>query len=401
LSDSPAILGNSPLFDELLPIVRPALPSWHGLGGDVAELVSTGRLTKGRHLRAFEDALADHLGVGQVVAVSSCTIGLMLTFRALGLSGEVLVPSFTFMATVSSLVWAGAMPRFVDVKLDTTNVDPGALRAAVTDETQAIVAVHNFGAPAEIEALEALAAERSIPLVFDAAHGLGSLRGGVPLGRQGTAQVYSLSPTKLVIAGEGGVVATDDAALAEEIRKGREYGNDGAYDSAFAGLNGRLAEFNAVLGRASLSQLDRAVNRRNEVAALYRERLGERTGIAFQSIAAEDRSSFKDLSLTVDPDLAGLDRDGLMRALRAENIDSRAYYRPPCHLQTAYRSLPRASELSMTERLAATSISLPIWSVMDDDIVHNVCSAVERTLDHADQVRAVLASMSTGSGDPR
>src|SRR5438093_1590971 len=226
MNTKPAILGNTPVFDRKTPIVHPLLPNFTALANGVKSILGSGMVTKGQYLHAFEAAVAQHLGVKHAVAVSSCTTGLMLTYQGLDLTGDVVVPSFTFMATVSSLVWAGLRPVFADVDLGTTNLDPAAAEAAITPRTSAIVAVHNFGNPADIDALQALADRHSLRLIFDAAHGFGALYQGVPVGPQGDVNVYSLSPTKLLIAGEGGIVATNNNDLAEKIRIGREYGND-------------------------------------------------------------------------------------------------------------------------------------------------------------------------------
>src|ERR1044071_2099150 len=206
----PALAGGSPVFENLLRVARPALPDFEALAPEMRDVLASGLLSKGRYLRAFEEALAEHLGVRHAVAVSSGTTGLMLTYQALGLKGEVVVPSFTFMATVSALVWAGVRPVFADSNQETSNLDPEAAEAVITDQTSAIVAVHNHGNPADVEGLRALAERHGLRLVFDAAHALGSLYEGAPVGPQGDANVFSLSFTKLLVAGEGGVVATDD-----------------------------------------------------------------------------------------------------------------------------------------------------------------------------------------------
>ncbi len=349
-------------------------------------------VTKGAHLRAFENAVADHLGVKHAVAVSSCTTGLMLTYRGLGLTGDVVVPSFTFMATVSALVWAGLRPVFADVSSETFNLDVEAAKDTVTKATSAIVAVHNFGNPADLDGLQSLANRLGLPLILDAAHGFGSFYEGQPVGRQGKAQIYSLSPTKLLIAGEGGIVATNDDDLAESVRIGREYGNAGNYDSRFAGINARMPEFNALLGLHSLRGLEAAARRRNEIAALYRNQLAPLPGIGFQEVPRNCRSSFKDFSITIDPDVFGMTRDELARALTAENIDTRKYYDPPVHRQTAYRGwAPPAGTLPHTERLAERSLSIPIWSHMDDATARGVCRAIGRVHEFAKDIVTAIA----------
>lgn len=391
MNDRPALLGNTPIFDRKISIVRPKLPSFAELSPGLEEILASGMVTKGQYLRQFEDAVAAHLGVRHAVAVSSCTVGLMLTYRALGLIGEVIVPSFTFMATVSALIWAGAKPVFVDVDRHTTNLDPEAVESAITSRTVAIVAVHNFGVPAAIDPLHQLADRYGLKLVFDAAHGFGALHRGAPVGRQGNAQVYSLSPTKLLIAGEGGIVATQDDALADAIRIGREYGNSGNYDSAFAGLNGRMSEFNALLGLHSLRQLEIAARRRNELAAIYRQELAGLPGISFQQINAQDRSSYKDFSILIDEEQAGLTRDQLADALAAENVDTRKYYDPPVHRQAPYAPYYDGRPLPNTEVLSQGSLSLPIWSEMDGDVVLGVCRAVKRVVAHASEIAGARA----------
>lgn len=185
MSNKPAMLGNEPVFRTKVHIVRPALPAFGELAESVQGILSSGMVTKGEHLLAFEQAVAQHLGVKHAVAVSSCTTGLMLTYQALGLTGDVVVPSFTFMATVSALIWAGLRPVFADVDLGTTNLDPIAAEAAITPNTSAIIGVHNFGNPAEIDALQAAANRHGLKLVFDAAHGFGARYQGAPVGSRG------------------------------------------------------------------------------------------------------------------------------------------------------------------------------------------------------------------------
>ncbi|MEE2708984.1 MAG: DegT/DnrJ/EryC1/StrS family aminotransferase [Gemmatimonadota bacterium] len=379
MQDNPAISGRIHVFDERIRIVKPLLPKWTDVADGCISILSSGMVTKGAYLQKFEQAIGDHLNVKHAVGVSSCTSGLMLSYQALGLTGEVIVPSFTFMATVSALVWANLKPVYVDVDRDTTNILPEAIEGAITSDTSAIVAVHNFGNPAEIDALEQIARQNRLNLVFDAAHGFGARYRGKPVGGQGDAHVYSLSPTKLLIAGEGGVVATDDDELAEHVRMGREYGNSGAYDSAFAGMNARLSEFNALLGLRSLDMLEQAAARRNEVVALYHRELGNLPGIGFQKVDTENRCSYKDFSITVDPDAFGMSRNELAESLAAANIDSRKYYDPPVHRQQAYRQFVSPDRpLPHTEWLSDHSLSLPVWSHMDEEIVLGICEAVHR-----------------------
>jgi dTDP-4-amino-4,6-dideoxygalactose transaminase len=397
MNSQPALLGNSPLFERKIHIAKPLLPDYKELAAEMQGIVESGILTKGKHLRGFEEMVAEHLCVRHAVAVSSCTSGLMLTYEALGLKGDIVVPSFTFMATVSAMVWAGLSPVFADVDSGTTNLDASAAAAAITPETTAIVAVHNSGNPADIADLQMLADRRGLRLIFDAAHGFGSLYQGRPVGQQGDASVFSLSPTKLLVAGEGGIVATNNDALAERVRLGREYGNSGAYDSAFAGMNARLPEFNALLGQFGLLNLEAAARHRNHAAELYQKRLGRLPGLKFQEVRSGNRSSYKDFSIIVDANAFGLARDELAITLEAENIETRKYYDPPVHRQSAYRQYaPSTDRLARTDMLSSRILDLPIWSSIEDSIVSSICSAIEMAHEYAVDIRAALENERAG-----
>jgi dTDP-4-amino-4,6-dideoxygalactose transaminase len=241
--------------------------------------------------------------------------------------------------------------------------------------------------------LQTVADQRGLRLIFDAAHAFGSLYQGRAVGPDGDANIFSLSPTKLLVAGEGGVVVTNSDQLAAKIRIGRDYGNSGNYDSAFAGLNGHLPEFNALLGSHNLTLLEGAVLHRNVLAQLYRDGLNELPGIGFQEVRAGNRSSYKDFSITVEAAAFGLTRDELALVLRAENIETRKYYDPAVHLQTAYSQFAPAEEtLTNTEMLSERSLSLPMWSHLEPSVVSIICTAIQMAHEFAVDLKAMLTS---------
>jgi dTDP-4-amino-4,6-dideoxygalactose transaminase len=201
-----------------------------------------------------------------------------------------------------------------------------------------------------------------------------------------------LSPTKLLITGECGIVSTNDDRLAEQIRMGREYGNDGNYDSAFAGLNARMPEFNALMGLYSLKYLEDAALSRNETANYYQEMLGSIPGVDFQKVEDGNRNSYKDFSVTIDPNVFGLTRDQLATALSAENIDTRKYYEPPAHRQLAYQEFYNGNRLSNTDLLAERSLSFPMWSQMDETVSTGICEAMQRIYENRQAIRAYFES---------
>ena len=199
---------------------------------DYAPVYASGSITNAALVERVERAVAERLQVKHCVAVSSCTSGLMLVLRALDLHGEVIMPSFTFFATGHASAWNGLRPVFADCDPSTWNVDIADVERKITETTSAILAVICTAILCPVDALASLATRYKLKLVFDAAHGFGSMSNDRPVGQFGDAEVFSLSPTKLLVAGEGGLVTTNDSALAQRIRLGRNYGDLGAYDPA-------------------------------------------------------------------------------------------------------------------------------------------------------------------------
>jgi dTDP-4-amino-4,6-dideoxygalactose transaminase len=364
---------------ENIPLTRPSIPDAASLGQAFEGVLMSGVLTNGPHVREFERRAAEYLGVQHCVAVSSCTAGLMLLLRALDLSGDVIVPSFTFAATAHAVAWNGLRPVFADVERDTLTLSPTAVSNSIGVRTSAILATHVYGTPCDVEALAGIARDNGLRLVFDAAHAFGSMRRGRRVGGFGDGEVFSLSPTKVLIAGEGGVIATNDSAIAGRCRIGRDYGNPGDYDCQFVGLNARMSEFHAVLALASLDGLDDRIERRNELAEAYVKALADVPGIWFPSIDDGDRSTFKDLTVLVEANDFGLDADQVASALAAVGIETRRYYSPPVHEMQAYRGTRNGhADLSVTEWAARSALTLPMWSQMPYDVPRRVAEVVRR-----------------------
>jgi dTDP-4-amino-4,6-dideoxygalactose transaminase len=377
--DRPAILGGRPLFPDGLPLARPTVANPEAVATAARTILSSGVLTNGPFVLELEARAAEYLGVRHCIAVSSCTSGLMLTLRASELSGDVVLPSFTFSASAHAVVWNGLRPVFADIGPDDLLLDPAAAARATGVRTSAVLATHTFGAPCDVEGLGKLALRNGIRLFFDAAHAFGSRRGGTMVGGFGDAEVFSLSPTKVLIAGEGGIIATNDGTLAERCRIGRDYGNPGDYDTRFVGLNARMSELHAATALASFEDLEERIARRNELAERYRKVLGDLPGISFPAVAEGDRSTYKDFTVLIDQPRFGGDAATVARALGAEGIQTRRYYSPPIHRQRAYRSLvPANGPLPVTDAASASVLTLPLWTGMTDEQVDGVATAMAR-----------------------
>jgi dTDP-4-amino-4,6-dideoxygalactose transaminase len=378
--DVPALHGGRPVFDAKFRFIAPSLPPLADVVASYESAYSSGLITNANIVARFESAVAERLRVKYCVAVSSCTSGLMLVLRALGLAGEVILPSFTFFATGHAIRWNGLTPVFADCDPDNWNVDAADIERNITERTSAILAVHLYGNPANVEALESIATRRGLKLIFDSAHAFGSVHNGRPVGCFGDAEVFSMSPTKLLVAGEGGLVTTNDVKLANAVRAMRNYGDLGNYNPEWVGLNARLSEFNAALALAGLDLMEEKIKRRSDIAALYTEVLSPLPGVRFQRVKASDVHTFKDYSIHVTADSFGLSRDELVSALLAENIETKKYFWPPLHLQDIYRpfQIPGRSIFTNTEYVTGGVVSLPIYEALPESTIEGVSRAITR-----------------------
>jgi dTDP-4-amino-4,6-dideoxygalactose transaminase len=378
-TDTPAIHGGDPAFPEGLPFMRPSVPDEEAVLGRLKTILSTGMLTNGPFVRELEERATDYLGVRHCVAVSSCTAGLMLALQAADVSGDAVLPSFTFAATAHAAAWNQLRPVFTDVDPETLTLSPEAAARALGIRTSVILATHTFGTPCAVEDLSALARTSGARLIFDAAHAFGSRRAGAPVGGFGDAEVFSLSPTKVLVASEGGLVATNNDLLAERCRIGRDYANPGDYDCLFVGLNARMSEIHAAFALASLEDLEARIDRRNQLAAMYKEALADVPGIGFPKVGESDRSTYKDFTILVEPAEFGIEAVELATALEAEGIQTKRYYAPPVHTMQAYRSLgSKNGGLPATEAAARRVLTLPLWSSMEGPELRAVAGAVRR-----------------------
>ena len=391
-SRRPAVLGGDPCFAAPLAFSRPTTPDLDAVVQRLRPSYDRGMLTNDALVRELEERVATRLDVAHVVAVSSCTAGLMLSVQALvdGRPGPVVLPSFTFSASAHAVAWNGRTPLFVDIDPATFQVDGGSLAAAL-EGASAVMATHVFGAPCDPRHVETVAHSAGIPVMFDAAHALGASCDGDAVGAFGEVEVFSLTPTKVLVAGEGGLIATNDASLAERLRIGRNYGNPGNYDTRFAGLNARMSEFHAAVALESLEILDSTLLRRRQIAFRYRRGLDDLPGIRYQEMRLADSSTFKDFTVTVDASQFGLSRDELVQVLATEGIDTRNYFDPPVHRQRSYRHVP-TPELLTTDLVSASVVSLPIYPHLGDDDIDKIVEVISVAHHRADELSAELRS---------
>lgn len=315
----------------------------------------------------FEKRVAGHLGVKHCIAMCNGTIALEIAIRALGMTGEVIIPSYTFVATAHALHWQGITPVFADIDPHTHNLDPAAVRRMITSRTTGIIGVHLWGRPAPVEALQAIADEHGLQLMFDAAHAFGCSHGGKMIGSFGRAEVLSFHATKFFNTFEGGAVVTNDDALAETMRLMRNFGFAGFDNVIHPGTNGKMVEVCAAMGLTNLDYIDTVIdaNRRNHDA--YAAALAGIEGVRLLSFDTTSKNNFQYVVLEVTEGGA-VRRDAILAALHAENVLARKYFWPGCHRMKPYRDLfPNAGVmLEQTQDVADRVIVLPTGTTLPE-----------------------------------
>lgn len=372
----------------VIPITQPTLPDFEAVVAEFRQAWESRQVTTGPFTRRFEEAVEARLGVPHAIMVQSCTAGLMLVLRALELTGEVILPAFTWTATAHAAVWNGLTPVFADITPGSLTLDPQAVEPALTERTAALMPVNVFGCPPDYEAFNALGEKYGLPVVYDSAQGLGSQYRTTDgqwrfAGVFGTAEVFSLSPTKVVSAMEGGLITTRDAELAARLRQMRDYGKtpDGE-DIAWLGLSARVPEVNAIVARHSLDRLEELLARRENLVRRYREGLQGLPGVSFQEVPSRCRSSYNYFTLFIDGTRARQNRDEVYEALKHRGIQAKKYFYPALHLQEVYKDLGKAyrGRLPVTEAAAAQGLALPLYSHLGDLEMDHIISIMEEVL---------------------
>jgi dTDP-4-amino-4,6-dideoxygalactose transaminase len=387
-----AILGGVPAFPEPVHVGRPNIGDRDRLMERIEGVIDRRWLTNdGPLVHEFEEAIASMLGVPHCIAMCNGTVALEIAIRAAGLSGEVIVSPFTFVATAHALQWQAITPVFCDVDPRTHNIDPARVEELITPRTTGILGVHLWGRPAPIDELTRIAADHGLRLLFDAAHALGCSTGGRMVGTFGTAEVLSFHATKVVNSFEGGAIVTADEEFADVARLMRNHGFADYDEVGHVGTNGKMSEIAAAMGLTSLESRDDfvAANRRNYET--YRAALEGVDGVELIGFDSAESCNWQYVVIEVD-ESAGLSRDELQAVLWAENVLARRYFFPGCHRMEPYRTLfpDVANRLPETERLVRRVLALPTGTSMSTDAVTAVAGLVARAMGDAPRLREAL-----------
>lgn len=355
---------------EFIPPAKPIIGAEERAAVDA--VLASGQVAQGPQVAAFEQEFGDQLVSGRsCAAVNSGTSGLHLGLLAAGVSAgdEVIVPSFTFAATANAVALTGATPVFVDIEPSWFCLDPAAVEAAITDRTKAIMPVHLFGHPADMAALTELAGRHEIALFEDAAQAHGATWGGAPVGTFGSFAMFSLYPTKNMTSGEGGMVSCIDDNFVRAVKLLRNQGMEHQYANEVIGLNNRMTDINAAIGRVQLRKLAGWTATRQSNAAFFDAHL---TGVDLPKVASEATHVYHQYTVRIESH-----RDDVARRLREEfHIGSGVYYPIPNHRLDSLKKFAPGLELPETERAAAQVLSLPVHPSLSSDDLERIVEAV-------------------------
>jgi dTDP-4-amino-4,6-dideoxygalactose transaminase len=358
--------GNRALFDELVSGMFDR--AWYTNGGQLVQ--------------EFEKALCNILGVQHCIPVCNATVGLQLACHALGLKGEVILPAFTFIASAHALQWERLRPVFCEIDPVTHNLDPQRLEELITERTTAILGVHLWGRPCDVENIQAVADRHGLQVFYDAAHSFGAALGGRMIGNFGRCEVFSFHATKFIHSFEGGAIATNDNALAEKIRLMKNFGFSGMDSVIHLGTNGKMTEICAAMGLASLNRLNEilAVNLRNY--ELYRQALKGVPGVTVKSYDDLEKTNWQYIVIMIDEQEAGITRDELHVKLHAHRIRARRYFYPGCHQMEPYASLYplQRYSLPLTDWLCQRVLVLPTGNAVMPQNIEYICRLIRNSI---------------------
>lgn len=367
-----------------IPYTKPAFPNFDRVEPEFKDIVSRGEISSsvrsGKYASLLEQSISKYLGVKYSVAVSSGFSALMLVLRCLDLKSEVITSSFTFPAVAHAIIWNRLKPVFVDIDPATWNINTRLIERNVTSKTNAILAINTFSNPCNITHLEKIARKYKLKLIFDSAPCFGSLYKDEYIGNFGDAEIFSLSYTKLLTAGLGGLIITNDKKLYEKLKIGRNYGHSGDYNCKFFGINAKLSELNAIIGIKSLENFTANLKRIDELKHIYKSKLSKIPGISFQRLNSLSKVASCYFPIIIDPDKFGVNRDRLADLLLKEGIETKKYFYPPIHRQKAYRDFlgEHKSKLPVTEKISETILCLPLYAELKESEVNQICEFVER-----------------------
>ena len=395
-----AIFGGKPKFNEPLHVGRPNIGDRASLLQRINDMLDRRWLTNnGPYVQELEQRIGSLLGVKHCIATCNGTVALELAIRAAGLSGEVIVPSFTFIATPHALQWQEITPVFCDVDPRTHTLNPWRVEAMITPRTSGIIGVHVWGQPCDVETLTEIARKHNLKLMFDASHTFGCSYKGQMIGNFGEAEVFSFHATKFFNTFEGGAIVTNNDELAAKIRLMKNFGFAGYDNVVYIGTNGKMSEVSAAMGLTSLESLDDFISINYANYKQYQHELAGIPGISLFTYGETEKCNYQYVVLEVEESLTQVTRNQLINILYAENVLARRYFYPGCHQMEPYRSyFPHAGLLlPETDKLVQRVLVLPTGTAVGLDEISTICEIIRLVVSRGEEVRGKLENLSTSS----
>jgi dTDP-4-amino-4,6-dideoxygalactose transaminase len=385
-----ALLGGNPAFDEALHVGRPNIGNRERLLARINHMLDERWLSNhGPFVQELEQKIADFLGVKHCIVMCNATVALEITARALGLRGEVILPSFTFIASAHALQWQEITPVFCDVDPLTHNINPDRIENLITPRTTGIPGVHVWGRACDVARLSSIAQKHGLKLMFDAAHAFGCTHQGQMIGGFGDAEVFSFHATKFFNTFEGGAITTNNEELAHKIRSMGNFGFAGLDLVTDIGTNGKMSEISAAMGLTSLESLSEFVEINHANYLAYSSGLKGIPGIRLAQYDEKEENNYQYIVMEVDEKAAGMGRDLLVKILNAENILARRYFYPGCHQMEPYRSyFPNAGlVLPVTEQLTLKVLQLPTGTAIGEQEINQICELIRFVIAEVVKIR--------------
>ena len=372
-----AIEGGKPVSEKKVPLVKPTFSQKDV--EDVTKILKSAYVRMGPYTKEFEEKFAERVGAKYAYAVSNGTAALHCAYLSTLKPGdEVIAPAFTFIATISTIVYSNAKPVLADVEPDTFLLDPEKVKEKITKKTKAIAPVHLFGNSCDMKALTDLAEDHNLLIINDCAQAHGTEYGGKDLGAWPNLSCYSFYPTKTMTTGEGGIVTTDDPELNRLGSLLRSHGDDGRYHHVLFGLNYRITDIMSAIGLNQLSQLDDFLAKRRHNADVLLKGLKKIDGVTPQKMTPKTKPSYSYFSVVLDPNKLRCSRDEFMKALTAENIDCGVHYPASLTEQPIVKQTLKPKPCPVSEDLSRRIMSLPMHPYLSEIELKRVIDGVKK-----------------------
>lgn len=332
----------------------------------------------GRKHASLEAAIAELVGSKNVSLFNNGTLALIVACQALRLNGEVITTPFTFAATPHVLSWNNITPVFADIDPQTMTLDPAKIEPLITSRTSAILGVHVYGYPCDVEAIQEIADRHGLRVIYDGAHAFGTRLNDTPITDFGDATMLSFHATKLFHTAEGGALVMQNGWMKERVDFLKNFGIKDEATVLLPGINGKMSELQAALGLVTIKMVKDEQRRRQRVADIYQSRLREIEGVSLPKFAQNVDSSYQYFVIRIDRDRSGRNRDEIYAELRSYNVYARRYFYPLCSEYACYRMLPSShpSYLPEAMKAAAEALCLPFYGGLNDHEVHKICDII-------------------------